>query len=174
MKATKKLLRIPQAPPDLFCKIRRRIQRRENALDMRWWHGSYRKDGSYRWLYQPEDMSCATAHCLAGWITFLTPGGLALEKEIEKRFAENRSLNLHGDVHRYADFGHSSAGIAALLICHKAGLKDHIYSGHFTSTHHHAKEVIWTIADMEKEKAERAKVLQKQRAKRARERRLAT
>lgn len=166
MKSTKRLLKVPQAPPDLFCKIRRRIQCRENALDMRWWHGSYRKDGSYRWLYQPEDMSCATVHCLAGWITFLTPGGLELEKEIERRIHDGKSLHLSSEVQRYANFGHISAGIAALLICHKAGLKDHIHSSHFTSTHHHAKETIWMIADMEKERAEQAKELQKKKAKR--------
>ena len=170
----KKLLKIPQAPPDLFCKIRRRIQRRENALDMRWWHGSYRKDGSYRWLYPPEDVSCATAHCLAGWVTFLTPGGLELEKEIERRLINSKSLHLTPEVQRYSEFGHSSTGIAALLICHKAGLKDNIHSSHFTSPHNYARQVIWTVADLEQEKLELAKELQKKKAKRARERRLAT
>jgi hypothetical protein len=115
-----------------------------------------------------EDVNCSTTHCLAGWITWLTPGGLELEKEINRRQEEGVPLYLPPVVRRYDMFARSPPASAALLIMNKAGLIQHFDGNCFTAPHEVARELIWKLADRQKEELREAK--EKQLAKRRRAR----
>lgn len=162
MKSKRRNLKVPMAPQDLFIKIRRRIRRNERALNMKWWHGRYTKDGRLIYIYPCDKVECATAHCLAGWITWLTPGGLELEKEIQRRWSESEPLNIEPTLAGWAEFKHSATAVAALLITRKAGWRGHITWTQFTTTDQRARELIESFAEMEKE----ALTKEKQRARR--------
>jgi hypothetical protein len=127
-------LYIPSPPRDLFRTIQRRIRRRPHGLQLDVWHGRrlrlltnwHREVYEVDLLITREDIErCSTVHCVAGWVTFLTRGGLAFEETIRQmlntckglRRLEGMMPNLEALTTAAADQG--APAVAAHLILTK-------------------------------------------------------
>jgi hypothetical protein len=91
---------------------------------MHFWHS----DGN-----KPASTGCGTAHCIAGWVVTLTPGGIELSMHVEKLFSSGRSGS---DELPFAilDAAEGSAqAAAALAIIYESGWQEHVTVDHFFS-----------------------------------------
>lgn len=162
-------MQIPDAPKNLWRQMLKKVTDRKGRLnrgrlDMGYWHAIEKKyDGGVdlEMADTKKEVACSTVHCMAGWTTILTPGGLAFEDKIRKKFDSQSDVTrtkFFNSVSEYAEEADSEVGMAALLIMEKAGWSEHVKWRHFTDmTETKAMQFIRKMAKLEGERARKRK-----------------
>ena len=149
-----RLPRIPKLPKNFWRKLLSIVTEEPSRLYMTIWHGKWTSVGgslvhmNASRLIRCKDDGCTTTHCMAGWATFLTRGGLRLEVELSRmgsgdlyRLAERHGVDLY--------LGDGTTACAAYLLLHKAGWSKHIMQSDFFSDNETALEKIKHLAKVE-------------------------
>lgn len=134
-KTVKAPVRIPKAPKRLFRTIWSIVSKQPDRFYMGDWHRS----NSVGYSMHAESLlnmhaekvgprskemkTCSTVHCMAGWITYATRGGLELERFLHDMDSRDMPLNewWNTSVSDYAKSISLPTGQAALLILEKSG-----------------------------------------------------
>lgn len=69
-----------KAPKDIWRRINRAIRQHPELHDQRGWHTKPFDFDNVMHVSADEITSCDTMHCVAGWGSVLTPGGVQVEK----------------------------------------------------------------------------------------------
>lgn len=113
------------------------------------WHSDGRRE--------PVPTGCGTAHCIAGWVVTITPGGVEFSRHIEGLFRQRASEvpGLRPEVVGAADGSAESA--AALAILYESGWQQYVSADHFFSSDREALILLHQLAGTE-EQLERGSV----------------
>ena len=146
-------LQIPRAPRNLWRKMLAQVVKDKASFNMGYWHG-YTPDGEYEFIEQAsnkKEVKCSTTHCMAGWVTFLTPDGINFEDKIRRKM--DKDLDFLEDLSDYARGGdENETALSALLILERSGWSEHINWKHFTTlTDGEALRLIRKMARLEAE-----------------------
>lgn len=161
-------MQVPDAPKNLWRKMLKKVtnskgQLNRGRLNMGYWHAFEKKYDDYVNLEMAEtkkEVACSTVHCMAGWTTVLTPGGIELENKLRKKLGSDtdQAEKLFQSVSEYAGEAEGEVGLAALLILEKAGWSEHVTWSHFVNlTESSAMKLIRKLAKMEGERAKKRK-----------------
>ncbi len=142
----RKPVKVPKAPKDLWRKMLAIITEDPDKLQMDVWHGRGTKNewGScIVYEVQGSARKCATTHCQAGFVTYLTKGGYDLETEINRRRLVNSSEKMQEElgISEYVDQASDTVEMAALWILEKSGWSKDVRHGHFFRSNSEALEI---------------------------------
>ena len=160
-------IQIPDAPKNLWRRMLRKVTtkdgRRKPNLNMGYWHAFEQKMGDGTMELECADtkkeVSCSTVHCIAGWTTVLTPGGLAFEDKIKNKLdAYLTNEKFHEGLSDYVSGADGETGMAALLILEKAGWNEHVNWRDFVDvTETDGLKLIKRLAKLEGDRARKRK-----------------
>jgi len=153
-------INIPRAPRDLWRRILTHVTKEPDTLHMSVWHGSW-KEGPEPEVIRADTArarACSTTHCMAGWVTFLTPGGLKLEENIERRFLIEKPDDVLRDEYGLSEYVirgcDDTTSMAALLILEKAGWADELDKRMFFRPRPEVLRLIKRLAKLEAKREE--------------------
>lgn len=135
-------MKIPKASRDLWRTILSEVTARSDALCMDFWHSNE--------LREKAATGCGSAHCIAGWVVIVTPGGIELSRHIEALF-EQRGRGAISDLLSpdiiAAD--ECAEATAALAILHESGWQAYVSADHFFGSDKTALAMLHDLARIE-------------------------
>lgn len=157
---SKRPLKVPPLPLDFWRRLDKLIEKRPYKLNMGLWHGT--REGSDLQAEEVQNTKregthCNTTHCMAGFATFLTPGGLRFEAALSKRnleedALEDASLQYFEKLLKHSIFdgwsADDTAGAAALIFL-KSGWYRYMKRGEFIQDNETARRRIKHLANLE-------------------------
>lgn len=164
-----RLPRVPKLPKNFWRKLLKIINEKPETFRMSIWHGKFRNIGTKREpiytvntidaepLIECRDDGCTTVHCMAGWATFLTKGGLTLETKLREMRRVDDWLRLEESSGVRLERGDGVTANAAQLIIHQAGWGRHVKRVDFFTSESTARDKIEKLAKLEARREQRAR-----------------
>jgi hypothetical protein len=150
---------VPTAPHDLWRRIYQRVTEHPETFSMETWHGHRIKtfcggeqtEDLVQVLEGVKEKRCASTHCVAGYITFLTPGGLRYEENLNRRQVvyNLREMLMAQGLNDRAIMSSDVTGTAAWMILEKSGWMKDLKPGVFTSSRDAALRELKRLARLE-------------------------
>lgn len=142
----------PKAPADLWRTILRLVTEDPTSLNMQFWHSNGQCEAT--------SAECGTAHCIAGWVVALTPGGIELVHLIEGLLEEGEPLS--DFIQDEAAAEGSAEAAAALAIIYESGWQPYVTADDFFSSNREALILLNNLARLEEQRESQTPTVDRQ------------